>query len=133
MILRPPRSTLFPYTTLFRSKQWDAGTVNQILTNVSYIGNLIQGVRYSQNERKKKGWKKNREDWIESFHTHEAIIEKEIFDAIRRRREENKRKSKLFLGRRKAEKSPKEDRYENLLLCKSCGIPLKKRSEEHTF
>lgn len=107
-------------------KQWDAGTVNQILTNVSYIGNLIQGVSYSQNERKKKGWKKNREDWIESLHTHEAIIEKEIFDAIRRRREENKKKSKLFLGRRKAEKAPKEDRYENLLLCKSCGIPLKK-------
>src|SRR5690606_41321212 len=24
MILRPPRSTLFPYTTLFRSKNWQA-------------------------------------------------------------------------------------------------------------
>lgn len=74
----------------------------------------------------KERLEKNREDWIESLHTHEAIIEKEIFDAIRRRREENKKKSKLFLGRRKAEKSLKEDRYENLLLCKSCGIPLKK-------
>src|SRR5689334_23874864 len=26
MIRRPPRSTLFPYTTLFRSKTWMAGT-----------------------------------------------------------------------------------------------------------
>src|SRR3712207_7763293 len=26
MIRRPPRSTLFPYTTLFRSKRRDAGT-----------------------------------------------------------------------------------------------------------
>src|SRR3989441_12565389 len=25
MIRRPPRSTLFPYTTLFRSAQWPAG------------------------------------------------------------------------------------------------------------
>src|SRR2546430_11480255 len=25
MIRRPPRSTLFPYTTLFRSMQWSAG------------------------------------------------------------------------------------------------------------
>src|SRR5215213_2896649 len=25
MIRRPPRSTLFPYTTLFRSRQWIAG------------------------------------------------------------------------------------------------------------
>src|SRR5258706_9066167 len=27
MIRRPPRSTLFPYTTLFRSQTMDAGTV----------------------------------------------------------------------------------------------------------
>src|SRR2546430_7736730 len=26
MIRRPPRSTLFPYTTLFRSKSWEATT-----------------------------------------------------------------------------------------------------------
>src|SRR2546430_10238600 len=26
MIRRPPRSTLFPYTTLFRSRIWTAGT-----------------------------------------------------------------------------------------------------------
>src|SRR2546425_9543126 len=25
MIRRPPRSTLFPYTTLFRSQPWDSG------------------------------------------------------------------------------------------------------------
>src|SRR3989475_3322477 len=29
MIRRPPRSTLFPYTTLFRSDAADAGFVNQ--------------------------------------------------------------------------------------------------------
>src|SRR3712207_8542098 len=27
MIRRPPRSTLFPYTTLFRSTQWNVDTV----------------------------------------------------------------------------------------------------------
>src|SRR2546426_8106296 len=27
MIRRPPRSTLFPYTTLFRSKLWNHGSV----------------------------------------------------------------------------------------------------------
>src|SRR3989442_593299 len=26
MIRRPPRSTLFPYTTLFRSKSWELGS-----------------------------------------------------------------------------------------------------------
>src|SRR5438034_7888217 len=27
MIRRPPRSTLFPYTTLFRSRSWSAGAM----------------------------------------------------------------------------------------------------------
>src|SRR2546426_6263034 len=27
MIRRPPRSTLFPYTTLFRSARWRSGTI----------------------------------------------------------------------------------------------------------
>src|SRR5260370_25117784 len=33
MIRRPPRSTLFPYTTLFRStlRLWDAGTGKELL------------------------------------------------------------------------------------------------------
>src|SRR2546425_5943087 len=29
MIRRPPRSTLFPYTTLFRSMFWDAAALNE--------------------------------------------------------------------------------------------------------
>src|SRR2546425_11519761 len=31
MIRRPPRSTLFPYTTLFRSPAWDPGSVRPAL------------------------------------------------------------------------------------------------------
>src|SRR4029450_14162026 len=36
MIRRPPRSTLFPYTTLFRS----ASKVDQINAGTSYIGHI---------------------------------------------------------------------------------------------
>src|SRR2546421_7900535 len=44
MIRRPPRSTLFPYTTLFRSPGWYAGggvprtKRNQVLRAVFHIG-----------------------------------------------------------------------------------------------
>src|SRR3989440_6992157 len=37
MIRRPPRSTLFPYTTLFRS--------SQILAPLSHLGDIIPAVR----------------------------------------------------------------------------------------
>src|SRR3989454_3532364 len=37
MIRRPPRSTLFPYTTLFRSKDWGLfGGTGFFLTGVAY-------------------------------------------------------------------------------------------------
>src|SRR5437667_5671601 len=36
MIRRPPRSTLFPYTTLFRSR-WQDPTNNQQLTTNNYL------------------------------------------------------------------------------------------------
>src|SRR3989441_9415475 len=50
MIRRPPRSTLFPYTTLFRSQTTPAGTAVAVppavrITDAS--GNPIQGVRPS--------------------------------------------------------------------------------------
>src|SRR5471030_2142293 len=34
MIRRPPRSTLFPYTTLFRSSRWRSGFGKMSLTNM---------------------------------------------------------------------------------------------------
>src|SRR3712207_1402431 len=40
MIRRPPRSTLFPYTTLFRS--WDARRLERVVGNL-----LANAVRYS--------------------------------------------------------------------------------------
>src|SRR2546427_12741404 len=35
MIRRPPRSTLFPYTTLFRSRFWTVGDGGKILTSTN--------------------------------------------------------------------------------------------------
>src|SRR3712207_7518015 len=36
MIRRPPRSTLFPYTTLFRSSRWDAANVSSITMGLAH-------------------------------------------------------------------------------------------------
>src|SRR2546430_12271777 len=63
MIRRPPRSTLFPYTTLFRSLDWNNSTDNVGVTsyeiyegtNLRYTstesaisaGNLLHGTSYS--------------------------------------------------------------------------------------
>src|SRR5258707_8988553 len=39
MIRRPPRSTLFPYTTLFRSLGW--ALLSQSMTGLSFLGLLV--------------------------------------------------------------------------------------------
>src|SRR3989449_1595065 len=49
MIRRPPRSTLFPYTTLFRSQFIDAVAVSMItpgpvVITVAFIGYLVAGL-----------------------------------------------------------------------------------------
>src|SRR2546422_4703733 len=37
MIRRPPRSTLFPYTTLFRSKPWDVERIVEYRLSPLYV------------------------------------------------------------------------------------------------
>src|SRR3989442_10549330 len=48
MIRRPPRSTLFPYTTLFRSKMLRAGTLDA--TTAQRALEVIERNAYSQNQ-----------------------------------------------------------------------------------
>src|SRR5258707_2572028 len=53
MIRRPPRSTLFPYTTLFRSKQWQVvSNLTKVLGNhTAKFGFDIRGA-YNLRDRK---------------------------------------------------------------------------------
>src|SRR3712207_3212679 len=45
MIRRPPRSTLFPYTTLFRSTMLDTSDAYGPFTNEQLVGRAIEGRR----------------------------------------------------------------------------------------
>src|SRR2546422_2803437 len=53
MIRRPPRSTLFPYTTLFRSRRWRrcCGTVTRRWCRAARRRRARLGWRYSRGER----------------------------------------------------------------------------------
>src|SRR2546430_10344534 len=48
MIRRPPRSTLFPYTTLFRSRTAGANPIRQDLANLNEAGSLYGNIIYDK-------------------------------------------------------------------------------------
>src|SRR5256885_12542501 len=59
MIRRPPRSTLFPYTTLFRSiKKAVEGLFNVKVENVSTVNVLGKTKRTARGLGKRNDWKK---------------------------------------------------------------------------
>lgn len=65
-----------------QSKLWKYFTVNSILHNEVYIGNLIQGKYGSISYKTKKSKPKPKEEWIRVEKTHEPIIEKEMWENV---------------------------------------------------
>lgn len=61
---------------------WSGATVGKILKNRMYLGNMVQGKTTKISFRGKESRMNPQEEWYEVFGTHEAIIEKEIFEKI---------------------------------------------------
>src|SRR5258706_2434519 len=53
MIRRPPRSTLFPYTTLFRSRIWTQRTLNSRVVTVTRVPTGNRGPKDGAAPRKR--------------------------------------------------------------------------------
>lgn len=62
--------------------QWSGRTINYILTSQMYIGNMEQHKYEKRSFREKKLYRTPKESWIIVEGTHEAIIEKEIYDKV---------------------------------------------------
>lgn len=91
---------------------WRPQTVRSILTSEMYIGNMVQNtfnkIRY--NSKKVRAVKK--EDYIIVENTHEAIIDKEIFDKVN---------SIIKASSKTVEKNKERYLFSGLLKCKECG------------
>ena len=89
--VQPPyeykRKQGFNYNSGFRSAdkaKWQVETINRILTNEMYVGNMVQGKWKKVNYKVNKITEVPRENWICVDNTHDAIISREKFDAIQR-------------------------------------------------
>lgn len=119
------------YANLNRGKKssayglWCSRTIDEMLNNETYIGNLTQGRRRTINYKIKKEIRVPKEQWIVKENTHEPIIDKQMFEIVQATYKKNKnlqKKSKDYLLR-------------GFLFCEECGhaISISTRSETRAY
>ncbi len=62
---------------------WSCGTVKQVLTNPIYLGHLVQMRTTTVSYKNKKTVKRDPEDMVTVYNTHEAIVTQELWDKCR--------------------------------------------------
>ena len=104
---------------------WCARTIDEMLSNQTYIGNLTQGRRKRINYKIKKEVRVPQEQWIIVENTHEPIIDKEMFDKVQILKDKNKNKQS------------KSSNYllRGFLYCEECGhsLTISKRTETRAY
>ena len=91
--------------------EWHAKTIQDILTNRMYIGDLVQNKRNKVNYKVKRIVKNNPNDYIVVENTQEAIIDKDTFWEVQKRLPKN-------VGRNEKKENHLLD---GLMYCGDCG------------
>lgn len=74
---------------------WTHTTIYSIIRNETYTGTLVQGKSHNVSYKNKKRIKVPENDWIKVNDTHEAIIDKEIWNKVQSRLSGKQRVSKI--------------------------------------
>ena len=110
------------------AKAWYPGTISNILKNQAYIGNMVQGKRRTSLYDNEARHATDEDDWIVVENTHEAIVDKELFNKVRAVMDKKVEES-IFTSDRGKNLPIKEDIFAGILFCGNCGrrIPLASR------
>lgn len=88
------RALGWAYSTSFKLgavSMWSPQSVGRILRNQKYIGDMVQGMEWIPNYKRKKRAQKPKSHWVIVENTHEAIISKEDFYLVQRLLQEDTR------------------------------------------
>ncbi len=107
-------------------KEWNVGGLAKILTNPTYLGTLVQGVRQQNLTKGQKQRKMPKDKHIVAEHAHEALISQEVFDAVQAQRKKNKAESNFSYPSKGYAREP-ENRYEGLLFDGRTGNKMLRR------
>lgn len=99
---------------------WTSNSVTQILSNDVYLGHMIQHKRENVSYKLKQRRTTNADERIVVYDTHEPIVDGELYDAVMKRRSENKQSRNR--ARKDGTKLP--ILYSGMLICTDCGNKL---------
>ena len=115
------RSRGFNYDCGYRSgkdPKWEVISINRILTNEMYIGTMVQGLNSKISYKIKQSRPVPKEEWIRVANTHEAIIEKPVFEEVQRL---------LTFDTRTAPEKREVYTLSGLVVCGDCGQNMVRR------
>lgn len=103
----------------FRNPEiWTSSSVDQILKRQIYTGDMVQGVQAKLNYKTKKRIVLDKNQWIVAPDKHEAIVSKEEFNLVNRKKRKNSDATREPLL------------LEGLIFCKECGCTLGVRKDD---
>ena len=106
------------------SHWWNAATVQNILCNEVYIGNIVQGKIGTVSYKDNRCVAKPKDEWIRATETHEPIITQELWNRVQDLAE------KKYKPRTKANGRPPSI-FTGLCVCADCGFTMKNDSSSY--
>lgn len=94
---------------------WNSQTVGIILSDQSYVGRTVNFKTYRKSYKQKKAILNSEDKMVAFENTHEAIIDKDTFDTVRRIRQGKQRRER---------RTGEVNKYAGLLFCADCGAKL---------
>lgn len=109
-------------------KPWMTGTVKNILKNQVYLGSMVQGRRRAQFFAGIPDQRVPPEQWVVVEGTHEAIIERAVFDRVQEIRRARREAYHANLGKYDYLEA-RENLFQGIIRCGDCGRNLVRYKE----
>ena len=107
-----------------RNGLWPITSISNILSNPVYVGERVYGVRHSAIYKGIKMEKVPEEDWYVIPNAHEAIIDRETYNAVRAIMKEASQKRKVSMEKSAKDRAKLVDLFAGKLFCADCGRKL---------
>jgi DNA invertase Pin-like site-specific DNA recombinase len=105
----------------YKDSRWGRTTIQTILTNRAYIGDMVQGKVRQELCNNVAMHYTDKEDWIVVEGTHEAIIERDLFFKVQGILEKKKREQEVRRKNSKSKDCKEENFLRGRIRCGCCG------------